>query len=150
MLWYSMISLIMLGVFLSLRGAAIDNDGFVDVDDIHVGRQNSNSDSNSLLCHTNNRNCCTRDSSVNIRISVSTIESRRGRWFLSNGSVISTDPPVGGYRRNRSIGVVLLYRDLSTRTERGRLRCEIPDALNVTRTLYVNICEFYHNYKSLV
>lgn len=61
---------------------------------------------------------------------------------MSNGSVVLSDAPVGGYLRNRGVGVVRLYRELfSGPDERGRFQCKIPDAMNVNLTLYANICE---------
>ena len=117
---------------MSLRGAVIDNDGYVSIDDIYVGYMNSNSNTNSLLCHTYAKRCCRPWSNV----------PGRGEWFLSNGSVVLAYTPVGGYRRNRGAGVVRLYRDLfSGPAERGRFQCKIPDARNVNLTLYANICK---------
>ena len=123
------------GVFLSLKGASIVNDGYVDIDDIHIGMRGSNEDRNSLLCHTDAPGCCR----VNGPLPV-------GDWFLPNG--ISLEPFVsrGGYRRNRNEGVTRLYRDLDTAgsAQRGRFRCEIPDEIMIDQIRYVNICKYTH------
>lgn len=118
---------------MSIRGAIIDNDGYVSIEDIYVGYKGSNNNKNSLLCHTYAKGCCRP---------LSNKVPGRGQWLLNNGSVVLSSAPVGGYLRNRDVGVVRLYRDLfSGPAERGRFRCEIPDAMNVTLTLYANICE---------
>lgn len=115
-----------LGVFLSLRGAVVVSDGYVDIDDIYVGTKGSNDNSNSLLCHTDAADCCR-------------FLEGRGGWFLNDGSTVHSTHPVGGYRRNRGPGVVRLYRDNGSHADRGRFYCEIPNAMDINQTLYANI-----------
>ena len=116
----------------------MDNDGYVNIEDIYIGYRGSNSNTNSLLCHTNAKGCC-RSLSNNV--------PGRGQWFLSNESIVLWNAQVGGYLRNRGAGVVRLYRELfSGPAERGRFHCEIPDAVNVNLTLYANIRECNNNY----
>ena len=107
---------------LSLQGTAIDNDGFVDVDDIG---SSSNPD-NRLLCQTTDINCCAQPNPAGI-------------WLLPDGTAPpTTNSPAGlagGFSRDRGPSVVRLYRRANA-PERGRFECEIG-----TDTIYVNICE---------
>ena len=43
------------------------------------------------------------------------------------------------FYRERKTKVVHLNRRHGTSTERGRFRCEVPDASNTMQTVYVNI-----------
>ena len=115
-------------LFLSLRGTPIDEDGFVDVDDI--GR--SDNPDNRLLCLTNETNCCGNDQPG----------GAQGNWFFPNGTTISTlSNNIGSvhfFSRNRGQGVIRLHR-YNNPSERGRFRCGV-----LGDTTYVNICECMH------
>ena len=104
----------------------------MDIDNIYNGAQGTNDDRNSLLCRTNARGCCGPSDGL-----------PAGDWFLPNGSIVNSDPAVGGYRKNRNTSVLRLYRDpvTTSASQRGRFRCEIPDANNVSQTLHANICK---------
>ena len=114
------------GVSLSLKGAAIANDGYVDVDDI------GESDTDALLCHTNKPGCC------------GTHPNREGEWYSSNMSPVGTMAShieaghTSYFSRNRGDSVVRLLR-VGTPIERGRFYCEVQDASGVNQTIYVNI-----------
>ena len=114
------------GLFLSLRGTPIDNDGFVDADDI-------GGLSNALLCLTNNTNCCgPGDPNVT------------GEWYFPNGVVtesITSNTQAGRihfYFRNRGPSVVRLNRN-NYPTKRGRFHCELLGS-----AIHANICEYQY------
>ena len=108
---------------MSLRGTPINNDGFVDANDI--GRDN---DVNTLLCLTNATNCCGGS-------------NRMGEWFFPNENAVASFTDNGGsihndfFSRNRGQSVVRLNR-YNSPSERGLFRCEL-----LGDTIYVNICE---------
>ena len=67
-------------------------------------------------------------------------------WFLPSKTVI-TNQSIEGYRSNRGVNVIYLYRDSASNTSvaTGRFYCRIPsgDIQNSTiQTYYVNICKF--------
>ena len=112
------------GVQLSLRGVAIANNSYVDVDDIGEG------DNAGLLCHTNKTNCCGQR------------PNRAGEWYFPNEDmkveILALSPANNFFYRNRGQRVVRLNRRGSP-SERGLFRCEVPNANNVNQTIYVNI-----------
>ena len=120
-----------MGVSLSLRGADIPNDGYVDVSDIGVG-----DDANALLCHTNKIDCC---------------RSSFGNWYYPNGTIVKSkslnengsDDKADIFAKNGgSTSVVRLYSDGSP-TERGQFYCVVPNTAGDNQsTIYVNICKF--------
>ena len=120
------------GVSLSLRGADIANDGYVNVDDIGFG-----DDSNALLCHTDKTDCCKSPYMVN------------GNWHFPNGTVVEGFKAImqsgkgtsNILARNRgNNGVVRLYR-LGNPTDRGHFYCVVPNAAGDDQTIYVNLCK---------
>ena len=103
---------------MSLKETPIDNDSFVDVDDIGEG-------DTALLCHTNDTDCCTNaQTGTDVAL---------GKWFFPGG----TNVPSSGsnFFRNRGQSVVRLNRR-NNPSERGRFICEL-----LGDTIYVNICE---------
>ena len=114
------------GLFLSLKGTPIDDDGFVDATDIEGGN-------NALLCHTNATDCCTG--------ALSPGGVAEGDWKFPSGTAVgsfSTNNNAGGtnfFFRNRDQSVVRLNRQDSP-SERGRFHCSLRNSL-----IYVNICE---------
>ena len=102
----------------------------------------------TLACLTDLVDCCNAP------------RSRHGEWKYPNGTVIEFDAVGATFRRNRVslnggyymyygpgdqivYGAVHLWRR-GIPPERGRFRCEIPNAANptVNQTLYVHICKF--------
>ena len=115
------------GLFLSLRGTPIDDNGFVDVDDIG----NSLNPDNRLLCHTNDTNCCTGAQGTT-----------SGAWFFPDGTILPTVSSIKfgggsgtGFGRDRGQSVTRLHR-YNNPSERGRFRCDL-----LGDTIYANICE---------
>ena len=95
----------------------------MDVDDIGEG-------DNALLCYTNKTDCCG-------------LPNRAGEWYFPGNEdmivgTLGMPPRNNLFYRNRGQSVVLLHRRGSP-PERGRFRCEVPDANNITQTLFVNI-----------
>ena len=132
------------GVSLTLSGVTLQNNSFLDVNDIPSIPINEGTGVNSdnvLLCHTDLVECC-NSGQENVAVPL-------GDWYYPNGSIVEFDvrvynsnvplgPPL--FRRNRGQSVVRLWRRKSP-SERGQFRCEIPNAANVNQTIYVNICE---------
>ena len=144
---------------LKLRGVVIPNNSFVDFDDL-LYRTNTDPDPSNarpelhdqaLLCVTDLIDCCESPSTV------------RGDWYYPDGQRILFDgnPRNLVFRRNRGqneiingrqfYGSVRLWRRFSP-TERGRFRCELPNAADssVNQTLYVNIGELIMPRSSLI
>ena len=129
---------------MSFRGVSIPSDSYVDIGDFDDIRASGTEicDAYALLCHTDKSTCC---------YVVQTLhgDSHRllGDWYFPNGtsvdSIIQTlNRGLHDYfARNRGLSVIRLFVS-GTPMERGRFRCEIPDANGVTQTLYANICEF--------
>ena len=112
---------------MSLRGTPIDNDSFVDVDDI----SNSYNANNGLFCLTNETNCCSN---------LETGGAALGKWVFPDGTGVPSIPynvrsTANDFYRNRGQSVVRLYRQNNPQ-ERGRFSCEL-----LGDTIYVNICE---------
>ena len=115
------------------------NNSFVDFDnipDLSTTDGPGSAADTLLLCRTNLEQCCNADQQ--------NIPAPLGEWYRPNGVLIDFDIPSQGttFRRNRGLSVVRLWRR-NDPPERGRFRCEIPNAANpnVNQTLYVNICE---------
>ena len=113
-----------------LNGALIDNDSYVDVDDIGVG-------DTALLCHTDKDDCCHLEG------------SRSGEWYFPSGAQVLVEGIANANRsyffRNRDQSVVRLNR-INNPPERGQFRCEIPNTGGEMQTIHVNIgmCREYH------
>ena len=121
-------------MYLSLNGVTIPNDGYVRISDIYT-------DESGLLCNTDRIDCCrTSDASDGVA---------QGHWYLPDGTrvesytlEVANDPTLNFFARNRYIGEVRLNR-FGDPPERGRFRCEIPNAAGVTVTMYANIGELF-------
>ena len=117
-------------MYLSLNGVTVPNDGYVRVTDIAEGN-------GGLLCHTNRNDCCRASDGV-----------AQGQWYRPDGSQVGTftaedtGPPRNYFYRNRFTGIVRLNH-IGNPPERGRFRCEIPNAAGVNVTMYVNIGEWF-------
>ena len=107
----------------------ITNDGYVNVS--HIG---SFTNGPYLSCRTDNTRCCSID-----------YGERQGNWFYPNGTQVDsyksgTNSGPKFFGRNRGSSSVNLFRGGSP-SERGRFRCEVPDAAGVNRSVYANICK---------
>ena len=120
---------------LCLNGLNVSNDSYVLASVIGMG-------DSGLHCSTSNRSgCCTGGYHGNV--------TAQGYWYYPNGSEVKSYTNENMlhmvrnfFFRDRGPGVVRLNH-LGNPPERGRFRCEIPNADGVTVTLYVNIGEIY-------
>ena len=144
------------GVSLRFQGEILPNDSFVDFDDVlNIGsgpaptNRNPRNDAPgaALECITDLVDCCGTESG--------TVRAQHGNWYFPDGTrvgefassgtrfMVNRGPNevINGQQFN---GSVRLFRRFSAVPERGRFRCEIPNAANpsVNQNLYVNICEF--------
>ena len=103
----------------SLNGTTYQNNSLVTPEDIGV-------EGDALLCMTNFTACCRdKDGSV------------FGNWFLPNGTRVPSMVTSQNFYRTRQWMMVLLHRRGGG--EEGIYRCEIPDSMNVTQTIYIGV-----------
>ena len=88
-------------------------------------------DDTALLCMTNFTACC--------RPPPFTGENRSvlGNWFFPNGTKVPSGGRQLDFHRTRGRSVVRLNRRRGGVA--GIYRCEIPDSMNVTQTLYIGV-----------
>ena len=110
-------------VWFSLRNTTYQNNSIVILEDIGEG-------DDALLCRTNQTACCRPPYTGGNGSSL-------GNWFLPNGT---RAPSAGGQwdiYRTRGQMVVRMYRRRGG--VEGIYHCEIPDAMNVTQTIYIGV-----------
>ena len=135
---------------MELLGVTLPNNSFVNFEDILDTTSTPLPDNGlsplALQCQTDLVDCCNPP------------HTRRGNWYYPDGTVIVHDAGGASFRRNRGpngphgpgrqmvYGVVRLWRR-GIPPERGRFRCEIPNAANpnVSQILYMHICELKAN-----
>ena len=114
-------------VRFSFRGDTYQNNSFVFLEDIGEG------DNDALLCITNQTACC-RPGGMGTGL---------GNWFFPNGTRVSNEGinSTSGlnwdFYSTRGEMVVLIHRRRGG--VEGIYRCEIPDAMNVTQTIYIAV-----------
>ena len=119
----------------------IPNDSYVLVGDIGI-------DDTGLHCNTDRSDYC--------RGSDHPSGTAQGHWYRPDGSEVmsytaeeAANPgPNVFFSRNRGTGIIRLNRN-DAPPERGRFRCEIPNAAGVTVILYVNIGEWFASHNEL-
>ena len=136
------------GVSLELLGLTLPNNSFVDFDDVLkpemgiVPPPDNRLSPLTLQCLTDLVDCCNSP------------YTQCGEWYYPNGTVIDFGAGNATFRRNRGpngphgpggqmvYSVVRLWRR-GIPPERGRFRCEIPNAANssVSQILYAHIHE---------
>ena len=132
-----------MGVSLVLLGQTIPNNSLVNFDDLlyvtNNDQPNNTNGQQTLICITDLVDCCETE--------------ELGDWYYPNGHTVmyNTDHKRATFQSNRGqnqlinnqqfYGSVRLWRRY-TADERGLFYCELPDAENITQTLYVNICRF--------
>ena len=128
------------GVTLSLNGVNITNNGYVLVTDITEGGFGvTGMDDGGLLCITDRSDCC--------RVIHNPNGGGQGEWYFPNGTSVQIQGTRYGdsiFYRNRDTKLVRLNR-VGNPSERGRFRCEVPNADGVMVNLYVNIGENHHH-----
>ena len=111
------------GIKFVLNGIAYQNHSIVSPKDI-------GEDSHALLCITNFYNCCRPPYT-------SGMKSVLGNWFFPNETRVPSTSKQWDFHRTRSHMVVYLHR---RRGEvKGIYQCVLPDAMNVTKTIYIGI-----------
>ena len=103
-------------IWFSLRNITYQNNSIVILEDIGEG-------DDALLCITNQTACC-RNPAI-------------GNWFFPNGSRVPSSGNQWDIYRTRGQMVVHMHRRRGG--VEGIYRCEIPDAVNVTQTLYIGV-----------
>ena len=110
-------------VWFSLNGTTYQNNSCVALEDIGEG-------DDALFCMTSFNACCSA--------SYTATKSSLGNWFFPNGTVVpSSGGTHGDFYRTRGQMVVSMYRRRGG--DDGIYRCEIPDSLNVTQTIYIGV-----------
>ena len=92
----------------------------MDIDDIGIME-------NALLCHTNKTDCCDNP------------HTRAGEWYYPNGEKVGIQSRQEEFYRNRGMQLIRLNRRKQISEQRGRFRCEIPDAKNNSQSVYAYI-----------
>ena len=84
----------------------------------------------ALLCMTDLRNCCRPPYTAGGRHAL-------GNWFFPNGTRVPSNSNQGAFYRTRGRMVVFLHHRRGG--AEGIYHCEIPDAMNVTQTIYIGV-----------
>ena len=112
------------GVWFSLNGTTYQNNSLVTLEDIGEG-------GGALLCVTDLTACC-RPPYTDYWGSSAT-----GNWFFPNETRVPGPDRWWEIYRTRGQMVVSLH--CIRGGEEGIYRCEIPDAMNVTQTIYIGV-----------
>ena len=99
------------------------NNSLVVLEDIGEG-------GDALFCITDFFNCCTP-------LYTSEMKSVLGNWFFPNETRVPSSGHNWDFHRTRGHMVVRLHRRRGG--EEGIYCCEIPDAKNVTQTIYIGV-----------
>ena len=115
-----------IGIGFLLRGRLYGNNSIVTISDIGV-------DSRSLLCLTNNIECCRQSDGF---FGVGNL----GEWYFpNNGSAVRVNGAGGNMYKNRGPSVVRLHRRNSAMMPTGVFHCEIPDANGIFKNVYIGV-----------
>ena len=110
-------------VWFSLDGTTYQNNSIVTLEDV-------GEDDNALLCITNYTACCRPPYTGEMGHVL-------GNWFFPNGTRVPSASGQWDICRTRGQMVVRMY------CRRGGVEginyCEIPDAMNVTQTIYIGV-----------
>ena len=86
----------------------------------------------ALFCVTDLTACCRSPYTGSVYTS-----ALLGNWFFPNGSRVPSSGTQWDFHRTRGLGVVFLHRRKGGVT--GIYSCVIPDAMNVTQTIYIGV-----------
>ena len=107
-------------VWFSLRNTTYQNNSCVTLEDI-------GEIDDALLCMTNLTACCKSPYTG----------SGLGNWYFPDGTRVPSSGTHGDFYRTRGHMVIGLNRRGGT--VEGIYRCEIPDSMNVTQTIYIGL-----------
>ena len=108
-------------VWFSLKGTTYQNNSIVTLEEIGEG-------GNALVCMTNYTDCCQSPYTGNKGNAI-------GNWYF--GSRVPSSESQSSFYRTRSQMVIRMnHRKAGVE---GIYRCVIPDAMNVTQTIYVGV-----------
>ena len=105
-------------IWFTLRNTTYQNNSIVILEDIGEG-------DDALLCKTNQIACC-RPQNTSFRVN----------WFFPTGTRVPSHNVWNIYRTRGQMVVRLHRREGGVE---GMYRCEIPDAMNVTQTIYIGV-----------
>ena len=108
-------------VSFSLRNTPYQNNSLVILEDIGEG-------DNALLCINELTACCQPPYADGIGAVM-------GNWYFPNGTRVPSAGSMWDFYRTRGRSVVLLHRRRGG--ENGIYRCQIPDALGVMQTIFI-------------
>ena len=92
--------------------------------------------SSALYCLTDRTQCC----------STTAGGERRGLWRFPNGTEVMLESGYGDIYHTRGFSSVILSRRNNAVGPTGIYTCEIPDAGNIVRTLYIGQFSFSVSY----
>ena len=110
-------------VNFSLNGRFYQNNGIVALEDIGAG-------DHALFCLTDLTACCQAPYTSGNR-------SALGNWFFPNGTRVPSSGFKWDFHRTRGHTKVALNR--RSGGEEGIYSCVVPDAMNVTQTIYIGV-----------
>ena len=111
-------------VWIMLRNTTYQNNSNVILEDI------GDEVDDALLCITNQTACCRLPYSGDMGAAL-------GNWYFPNGTVVFSTGAHSDIYRTRGQMVVRMHRKRGG--EEGIYRCEIPDAMNFTQTIYIGV-----------
>ena len=112
------------GMRFSLRGTTYHNNSIVTLEEIGEG-------DNALLCVTDLTACCRPPFTDSIE------RSALGNWWFPNETRVPSSGVRWDFHRTRGQSAVLLQRRGGG--AEGIYRCDIPDEMNVTHTIYIGV-----------
>ena len=107
-------------VGFTFKGATYQNNSLVTVEDVGEG-------DNTLHCMTDNAFCCRSPYG----------QSAVGNWYFPNGTRVASTGMHWDFHRTRGQSAVRLQRRRGG--ENGVYSCVVPDAMNVTQTIYIGV-----------
>ena len=110
-------------VWFSLKGTVYQNNSNVILEDIGEG-------GDALLCITNQTACC-QTSYFGV------VRHTSGNWFFPNGTRVPSGVSEWNFYRNR--GQMMVRMNRRRGGVEGIYRCEIPDTLGFTQTIYIGV-----------
>ena len=112
------------GIKFELKGKTYQNNSLVFLKDIGEG-------GDALVCMTDLNDCCRPPYTGQWGV--------RGNWYFPNGTRVVSSGHQWDFHRTRGDMVVLLHRRRDG--AEGIYRCVVPDAKNVTQTIYIGVYE---------